>query len=59
MTTDNLPAQFPNDPTSLEAIDRFRSLMLNYRSAVQVVRTKIHYLDQEYQIQNGHTLVDS
>lgn len=37
MTTDNLPAQFPNDPTSLEAIDRFRSLMLNYRSAVQVV----------------------
>jgi len=58
-TTNNLPAQFANDPTSLEAIDRFRSLMLNYRSAVQVVETKIHYLDQEYQIQNGHTLVDS
>ncbi|WP_143462477.1 GTP pyrophosphokinase [Levilactobacillus enshiensis] len=55
----NLPAQFPNDPTSLEAIDRFRSLMLNYNSAVQVVTTKIHYLDQEYQIQHGHTLVDS
>ncbi|MFC6206746.1 GTP pyrophosphokinase [Levilactobacillus tongjiangensis] len=58
-TTNNLPAQFVNDPTSLEAIDRFRSWMLNYRSAVQVVETKIHYLDQEYQIQNGHTLVDS
>jgi len=55
----NLPAQFPNDPTSLKAIDQFRALMLNYRSAVQVVETKIHYLDQEYQIQNGHTLVDS
>jgi len=59
MANENLPAQFPNDPTSLKAIDQFRSLMLNYRSAVQVVETKIHYLDQEYQIQNGHTLVDS
>jgi len=59
MANENLPAQFPNDPTSLKAIDQFRALMLNYRSAVQVVETKIHYLDQEYQIQNGHTLVDS
>lgn len=59
MTNQNLPVQFPNDPTSLKALDNFRTLMLNYRSAVQVVETKIHYLDQEYQIQNGHTLVDS
>lgn len=59
MTNQNLPVQFSNDPTSLKALDNFRTLMLNYRSAVQVVETKIHYLDQEYQIQNGHTLVDS
>ncbi|MFC6290515.1 GTP pyrophosphokinase [Levilactobacillus angrenensis] len=59
MTNQNLPVQFPNDPTSLKALDNFRTLMLNYRSAVQVVETKIHYLDQEYQIQHGHTLVDS
>lgn len=56
---DNLPAEFPNDSTSLNALAQFRSLMLNYRSAVQVVETKIHYLDQEYRIQNGHSLVDS
>lgn len=55
----NLPATFVNDPTSLQAIDQFRQLMLNYRSAIQVMRTKIRYLDQEYQIQNGHSLVDS
>lgn len=59
MTDENLPAPFPNDVTSMKAIDQFRAMMLNYRSAVQVVETKIHYLDQEYQIQNGHTLVDS
>ncbi|MCI1553358.1 MAG: GTP pyrophosphokinase family protein [Levilactobacillus sp.] len=59
MTEQNLPVKFPNDPTSLKALDNFRTLMLNYRSAVQVVETKIHYLDQEYQIQHGHTLVDS
>ncbi|CAJ1225857.1 GTP pyrophosphokinase family protein [Levilactobacillus zymae] len=56
---ENLPAAFVNDPTSLQAIDQFRQLMLNYRSAIQVMRTKIRYLDQEYQIQNGHSLVDS
>ncbi|WP_125573208.1 GTP pyrophosphokinase [Levilactobacillus huananensis] len=59
MANENLPTSFPNDPTSLAAVDRFRQLMLNYRSAVRVVRTKITYLDQEYQIQHGHSLVDS
>lgn len=56
--SNHLPQPFP-DPVALAAIDQFRQLMLNYRSAIQVVRTKIHYLDQEYQIQNGHTLLDS
>ena len=55
----DLPANLPNDPMSLAAIDQFRQLMFNYQSAVQVLKTKIHYLDQEYKIQNGHSLVDS
>lgn len=59
MANENLPTSFPTDPTSLAAVDRFRQLMLNYRSAVRVMRTKITYLDQEYQIQHGHSLVDS
>lgn len=59
MANENLPTQFPNDPTSLAAVDNFRRLMLDYNSAVKVVRTKIEYLDQEYQILHGHTLVDS
>lgn len=58
-SNDELPANIPNDPTSLQAIDQFRQLMLNYRSAIQVVKTKIDYLDREYKIQYGHSLVDS
>ncbi|KRL93827.1 GTP pyrophosphokinase [Levilactobacillus hammesii] len=59
MANENLPAQFIDDPTSLATVDTFRRLMLDYNSAVKVVRTKIEYLDQEYQILHGHTLVDS
>jgi len=59
MANENLPAQFIDDPTSLTTVDTFRRLMLDYNSAVKVVRTKIEYLDQEYQILHGHTLVDS
>ncbi|MCH5464937.1 GTP pyrophosphokinase [Levilactobacillus tujiorum] len=59
MANENLPVQFIEDPTSLAAVDTFRRLMLDYNSAVKVVRTKIEYLDQEYQILHGHTLVDS
>ncbi|WP_261810941.1 GTP pyrophosphokinase [Levilactobacillus humaensis] len=59
MANENLPTSFPTDPTSLAAVDRFRQLMLLYQSAVRVMRTKITYLDQEYQIQHGHSLVDS
>jgi len=33
--------------------------MLMYNSAVEVVQTKIRYLDEEYQIEHGHSLVDS
>lgn len=56
---DDLPANLPNNPATLEAIDQFRQMMLNYRSAIRVLQTKIEYLDQEYKIQNGHSLVDS
>jgi len=55
----DLPANLPDNPAALQALDQFRQLMLNYRSAVQVLRTKITYLDQEYGIQYGHSLVDS
>lgn len=58
-SNDELPANLPNNPTALQAIDQFRQLMLNYRSAIKVLKTKIDYLDQEYKIQNGHSLVDS
>lgn len=59
MANENLPTQFAEDPTSLAGVATFRRLMLDYNSAVKVVRTKIEYLDQEYQILHGHTLVDS
>ncbi|WP_341780292.1 GTP pyrophosphokinase [Levilactobacillus sp. HBUAS70063] len=59
MANENLPTQFAEDPTSLAAVGQFRRLMLDYNSAVKVVRTKIEYLDQEYKILHGHTLVDS
>ncbi|NLR08434.1 MULTISPECIES: GTP pyrophosphokinase family protein [Lactobacillaceae] len=59
MANENLPTQFAEDPTSLASVATFRRLMLDYNSAVKVVRTKIEYLDQEYQIIHGHTLVDS
>lgn len=59
MANENLPTQFAEDPTSLAAVEQFRRLMLDYNSAVKVVRTKIEYLDQEYKILHGHTLVDS
>ncbi|MFC6273960.1 GTP pyrophosphokinase family protein [Levilactobacillus tangyuanensis] len=59
MANENLPVQIPTDPAALQAVDQFRQLMLMYNSAVEVVQTKIKYLDEEYQIEHGHSLVDS